>query len=69
MKNSKEYKEIYNEIERIVRSEGDLTLNIENFINKILKELDVNSIDFTVRINQIPRYLIEKLYYLKKEEK
>ena len=40
--NSTEYKEIYEKIERIVREDGDYTLDIGEFIKKMVECVDDN---------------------------
>jgi len=61
MKNTLEYKKIYEEIENIVRSDGDDKLNIETFINKMIGEMKRNTLSYVAKWNNIPEDILIKL--------
>ena len=60
------YKELYKKIEKIVRDDGDETLDIEWFIDKMIKELSINNIYFVSNVNGIPEDILEELKELSK---
>jgi len=63
------YKEIYNEVESIVRGEGDLTLNIHNFIAKMKREMTSSlTLEQVSDINGIPLGIIERIEKLDIED-
>ena len=77
------FEEFYKKIEIIVKNDGDETLNIKNFIKKMISELEVeystpeSRIKYVSEFNQIPEELIKILWenkdkykkYLKELEK
>jgi len=69
------FKEFYKKIEAIVRNDGDETLNIKNFIKKMISELEVeystpeSRIKYVANFNQIPEELIKILWENKDEYK
>ena len=66
VKNTEKYKELYKKIEKIVRDDGDETLDIEWFIDKMIKELSINNIYFVSNVNGIPEDILEELKELSK---
>jgi len=69
------FEEFYKKIETIVRNDGDETLNIKNFIKKMISELEVeystpkSRIKYVSEFNQIPEELIKFLWKNKDEYK
>jgi hypothetical protein len=52
---------ILNSLENIVRCQGDLTLNIFDFYNKLASEIERNGVKTTSKINEIPEYILEQI--------
>ena len=59
--NSKEYKDLHQELETIVRSEGDHLLDIDRFMQKMRTELTFQEPERVSEINAIPLELIIRL--------
>jgi len=55
------YKKLYNKIKEIVEKDGDYDLNIDNFIKKLLTEIDFNGVDSTSKWNGIPIDILKEL--------
>jgi len=52
---------ILDSLENIVRSQGDNTLNIANFYNKLAAEIERNGVKTTSKINEIPEHILEQI--------
>jgi len=52
---------ILNSLENIVRGQGDSTLGISNFYNKLAAEIERNGVEMTSNINEIPEYILEQI--------
>ena len=74
--NSTEYREVYEEIERIVRNDGDMELNIAKFMVRMALDVAINTqsgsltekrvVQMISIVNEIPEDLVLRTYRLYK---
>ena len=65
---NEEYSKVWEEVEKIVRAEGDDTLNIDNFMRKMcieyrnhIKYGHNKAIETVANINHIPENIVERV--------
>ena len=52
---------ILNSLESIVRGQGDWSLNIASFYNKLAAEIESNGVAMTSTRNDIPEFILEDI--------
>ena len=53
-----EYSNLISELENIVRGQGDDTLSIEPFFERIMASIEANGASFTITCYDLPSYLV-----------
>ena len=56
-----EYNDIISSLEDIVRGEGDDTLNIPSFLQRIMASIEANGTRFTETCYGLPSYLVRNI--------